>query len=737
MQKKKQISPTKIAKELQMKDNVNTVNNKLKRNFQMHQRLLAVLSSKKKNCVFLTITLLILTVVVSCCFFIYSQKVKTILFNNAQDQLLEVSLQTRDTLQIKFQNAITSMHGYATSLSKYGEFNQKDVYEILIKESKRHKFSNMAVSIKGGDTYYQDGMKLNISDQPYFIKAMQGMSSVTEIVQSPRDEKSVIIYAVPIYDNNNIIGVLHAETDITQFEELYTITSYNKNLYTYVITDKGEVILRPQNPLIDIEYNNLFEYLQTNNNFIDNIQNDFNKRVSNVSIITTQNEKKNFIAYSPLSQMNGWYTISFTQQEPILKQSNYIFLLSLYLMGFVIFIVVLIFIYIYSTKRNTNKQFEYIANTDYVTSGRSWNKFKLDAEEVLKKCTDKKFAFIYTNFKNFKIINDILGFGVGNQLLRHMVGTLSNHLDKEEPFTRINADRFGILLEYTTDTGIIDRLEKINQSICEFQSLYKIHFEMQVEFGIYKIKDITLPISTISDRALLALQSLNAGDSNFGFYNSSIRQKVIMEKELENEMQSALENREFVVYLQPKFDVHTEEIIGAEALVRWLHPHRGLIPPNQFIELFERNGFIVKLDYFMFEETCKLLRNWIDNGNKPIPISVNVSRVHLYNPNVAEELYSITLRYDIPPELIEIELTEGMSYDNTSMLLGIVNRLKAFNFTISIDDFGAGYSSLNMLKDLPVDILKIDRDFFSKAADEKRGREVIASIIDMAKRLDM
>ncbi|MEG2814497.1 MAG: EAL domain-containing protein, partial [Oscillospiraceae bacterium] len=297
---------------------------------------------------------------------------------------------------------------------------------------------------------------------------------------------------------------------------------------------------------------------------------------------------------------------------------------------------------------------------------------------------------------------------------------------------------FCLMIEYETDQSIIERLETISEKIQDFKKAHHMDFPLNAYFGIYKIKDKTLPAITMSDRALLALQTLSTtGECNYGFYNGSIRKRVLMEKELENDMQSALDNKNFLVFLQPKFSLETSKIVGAESLVRWLHPIRGLIPPSEFITLFEQNGFITKLDYYMFDATCKLIKQWIDDGKKPVPVSVNISRVHLYNPNLAEELYCITLRYNIPTNLIEIELTETMDFENLSILFGIVERLKKFDFTISIDDFGSGYSSLSMLKDLPVDVIKIDREFLSAAADEKRGRKVIESIIDMAKKLDM
>lgn len=695
-------------------------------------------NSKSKNYFLFGIIVAVFCVVLIFSFITYSKKVKMVLFENAQNQLLEVAYQTRDVLQTKFENAITTMHGYSTAFSKYDDFNQKEVYEILNKEIVRHNFAHMSISYPNGITYYEDGTTVNISNQSYFNRGMIGLSTVTEVIPSPRTQNPVVIYSVPIYRNNKIVGILQAENDLEQLEKSFSISAFDKNYYTYVITNTGQVVLHPQNENSESSLVNIFEYLKQNDNDINKISHDIDNRTSNVNLINVENSQKKFMAYAPLSQVNGWYAISFVNQEPILKQSNYIFTLTIMLLCIILSIIFIIFLYIYIIKRNTHKKFETLANTDSVTNCRSWHKFSIDAEEILRKNREKPYAYIYTNIENFKYLNDILGFEMGNKLLRHIVEILNEQLNKDEAFTRITADRFGILIEYLNDAEIIVRLDHINKLICQFQSLNKIQFEMKIDFGIYKIKDKTLSIATISDRALLAMQTLkNTPDSNYGFYNSSIRQKVITEKELENEMQSALDKKEFVVFLQPKFNLVTQDIIGAEALVRWLHPKKGLIPPNQFIELFETNGFIVKLDYYMFEESCRLLRTWMDNGNNPIPISVNLSRVHLYNPNVAEELFCIALRYNIPTSLIEIELTETMSFDNISMLLGIVNRLKSFNFTISIDDFGTGYSSLHMLKDLPVDILKIDRDFFSNAADEQRGREVIASIIDMAKRLNM
>ncbi len=568
------------------------------------------------------------------------------------------------------------------------------------------------------------------------MKAIKGISSVSKCLCSIIDKKRIIVYSVPVFKGNRVIGVLSAINQITTIEKSFFISKYNLNYNTYIINSNGDIILKSK----DTNDSNI-NILSTINNYgnnIDKFVKDIKNRDSNVRIIKDTNSKHQFVTYAPLEKINDWYLVSFVAQTPILKKSNYIITLTASLVALITFLLLIFFFYISFVRKSSRKTFEYLAYTDDLTGCRNWSKFVIDSLEMIKKSKDKQYAFVFSNIENFKYVNDIMGFEVGNDLLKFFSKTLDEQLEIGEPYTRINADRFGFIMEYTNDQALLNRLKKINDEISSFKSHSDIRVTLNVLYGIYKVKDKSLPISIMSDRALLAMQTIKTSrESNYGFYNSSIRQKALLEKQLESDMQEALDNKNFAVYLQPKFDLNTKKIIGAEALVRWLHPKRGIISPNEFIPLFENNGFITKLDYYMFESACKLLRKWIDKGKTPIPVSVNISRVHLYNQNLAEELYCTALRYDIPPKLIEIELTESIDFENISLLLQILYRLKSFDFTISIDDFGSGYSSLNLLKDLPVDILKIDREFLSQASDQKRGRQVIASIIDLAKHLDI
>ena len=205
-------------------------------------------------------------------------------------------------------------------------------------------------------------------------------------------------------------------------------------------------------------------------------------------------------------------------------------------------------------------------------------------------------------------------------------------------------------------------------------------------------------------------------------------------KQMEAEMSPALRNGEFQVYLQPKVNMITSKVFGAEALSRWVHPVEGIRSPLSYIPLFEENGFVVKLDMYVFEEICKLKQKWYSEGVSfaSIPISINMSRLHLFKKQFVDELFGIVSKYGVNPSEIEIEITESVYLNDYSELIQVVGSLQEYGFTVSIDDFGSGYSALNMLKDIPVDTIKIDKEFLQLSANTERGKKVIKNVIFFA-----
>ncbi|MEG1777956.1 MAG: EAL domain-containing protein, partial [Angelakisella sp.] len=254
----------------------------------------------------------------------------------------------------------------------------------------------------------------------------------------------------------------------------------------------------------------------------------------------------------------------------------------------------------------------------------------------------------------------------------------------------------------------------------------------------YVIGDNSISVEEMYNRATLAAKTCKGNYVEFfAYYNDSMSAALLAEQEITNEMNFALENGQFDIYLQPQYNIHTNTPCGAEALVRWIHPRKGILAPDDFIPIFERNGFITKLDYYVWEKTCQCLKKWKEQGIKPYPLSVNVSRVNIYNPNLVETMLKLVRKYELEPELLKLELTESGYTDNPAAMKKVMKQFQSNGFTIMMDDFGSGYSSLSLLKDITIDVLKIDMHFLSQTEDPGRGENIIASVIRMAKWLDI
>ncbi|WP_320127838.1 EAL domain-containing protein [uncultured Sphaerochaeta sp.] len=386
-------------------------------------------------------------------------------------------------------------------------------------------------------------------------------------------------------------------------------------------------------------------------------------------------------------------------------------------------------------KKENDSIYNELTSVDKLTNSYNINAFKRKAELLLEDTTSK-YAFILLDIDNFKLINDLFGFDQGDLLLKHIAGVLSHQMGLHEVFAHVTGDIFYILAEYVSKEALGRRLEKITEDILTFKFVSEPNFKMAVISGVFIIENSNISIETMSDRARLAARKMKGTHTSLhGFYNDDIRTQVIHEHEVESEMHQALKNNDFKVYLQPKYDFKVENIVGAEALVRWFHPIKGIIQPNLFIPLFEKNGFVTKIDMFVFEEICKKQQKWTAESRKPLIISINQSRLHLYNLAYIDSLKALIEKYDVNPGLMELELTESAFFGDRDIIFDVTRRLHEIGFRLSIDDFGSGYSSLNLLKDIFVDVVKLDREFFTESLNTARGKKIILSIVSMAKDL--
>jgi len=381
-------------------------------------------------------------------------------------------------------------------------------------------------------------------------------------------------------------------------------------------------------------------------------------------------------------------------------------------------------------------ELKYRAEHDVLTGILNKSKFFYNTRNMLNIFSMEDFVFIRIDIEKFQLINSFFGMDEGDNLLKYMADYLQN-VEKEYRYItygRIEADIFAVCFSYENEKEITDFVKKFTNQM----EKYPLDFDITLFFGVYLVKNRDLSINEMYDKANLASKNCKGNYiQNYFFYTKEMSEEIIKEQHIINNMKNALKNEEFVLYLQPKYELQRNSIAGAEVLVRWITADGRMISPGEFIPVFERNGFILKLDQYVWEKTCQLLAGWRDEGRKIFPVSVNISRVSLYNPKIVDVICGLTEKYNIPPEWLQLELTESAYTGNPKAIKEMMEQLQKKGFSILMDDFGSGYSSLNVLKDIAVDVLKIDMKFLDGSGDDGRSENILASVVRMAKWLNM
>lgn len=376
---------------------------------------------------------------------------------------------------------------------------------------------------------------------------------------------------------------------------------------------------------------------------------------------------------------------------------------------------------------------DYLATYDELTGIYNKQAFYAKTKEMLLDNPDKNFDLLRINIERFKVLNDLFGESTGDKLLRY-IGKFLKEINLPLCVSgRLYADNFVVC--YEAGKGDSRRMINTLQMVADS---FAINNRTILSFGLYRIDDKTLPVSVMCDRANMALWKAKGNFKNpYCEYDEKMRQQVLKEQKIINAMERAIQNKEFTLYLQPKYDIEKGTIIGAEALVRWISLENGFISPGDFIPVFENNGFVYEVDKFIWEESCRYLRKWLDEGREVHPISVNVSRIDLYDPKLVQHLVNLREKYQLPSQYLELEITESAYTEDPEQIITITRQLREAGFVILMDDFGTGYSSLNMLKDIQIDVLKLDMGFLKSSDYSAKGGNILTAILKMAESLKM
>lgn len=569
--------------------------------------------------------------------------------------------------------------------------------------------------------------------------AIEGTSSVSRLFESTISQQQVFAYSIPVYAEGRVIGVLSA----TDYMEIFSdILSGNTVLggggYIHLISSDGSFLLRSPHTVVQTNPATIYDGPYLSDSSVQEVQQAMAGQERVFSSFTYEGRSYPFLL-EPVG-LNDWYLFCVNTGDGLASYSTS-FTLTIGGMFTVLLLLVLFLMFRgYRLLQEYNRGLRRLAYFDSSTGAENAARFQQRLVEALGTGGGSVVAL---SLRQFPFIVEIFGKERAQRLLRHIKEILDRHMQKEEFFCRDSGDLFYLFLRDTEPEVIRSRLNALLQDLEHNAEISKLDYQLAFYCGVVSAPAGSQAAST-ADHLLtsvsFALDRAKGGyASTIWFFDTELHKKEELANYIESHMHQALLDQEFKMFLQPKKDLHTGKLGGAEALVRWSTASGRTIYPGQFIPLFERNGFCVKLDLYMVEQACRQIRSWMDRGIQPIPLSVNQSKLLFFEPNYVQTLTELVRAYNVPPHYITLEILEGLALENVEALNEKITQLQAEGFRISLDDFGSGFSSLNTLGKLKIDELKVDRAFLLEMSSQEQARVrlILKEIVQIARQLSI
>ncbi len=608
--------------------------------------------------------------------------------------------------------------------------------KLLEKVNENSGYSTLILADKKGRSISGSGIKLDgLFNKEYFKNSLAGQTCVSEPLTIDGAKKSVLAFSTPVYADGNVVAVLIGLYDANGLGSAFIPAIQDKG-YSYVYNQDGQVVASTESGNMDLTGDALYLFQEGSVVRYDTLEEVWKKTAKGLSghSVYKVNNEVWLIHYAPVG-INDWFIFTSVSDKILAKEDQSIFQnTALLATGVIAVLAALLFMVVYKQRQYAKSLYQ-TAYYDAKTGVPNLEKFKLDAAELLFRHPNAYFYFVQLDIHQFKMINEMCGVEAGNAVIANVTSVLSQFQCDTFAFGRMSADTFVWMDMLTQPTDIQNRMQAFEKAF-HMQDAPADNHKIEFHYGIYMAQREDAGIDAMLEKVNLAHgMARKQQGGNTCDYNDSLKIKLVQEKELENKMEAALANKEFVVYLQPKYHLETEMVVGAEALVRWQTDDRIVAYPNQFVPLFEQNGFIVKLDMYMLEQVCALIRSWMDAGKPLITVSLNFSRLFLTNEGFVEQMEAVVNRYQVPRQYFELEFTPSAVLNQEKWLQEVLHKLHDAGFILSLDNFGTGYSSLGLLKNLPVDAIKIDKAFFISNPYKTRSKTIVKNMTQMAKEL--
>lgn len=666
----------------------------------------------------------------------------------AQKYMKEIVLQYKNIIMAQIEGDMKALDMVAVLAGEDGTLDADTVLpyleDYLEEMNGRSDFIRMGVISSDCLGYFidTDGKRhygVDVGEEEFVRKTLTGQHVVSDITEDIMSPDFAIFYGVPVIHAGKVIGAVTATRTTSNLLEIISREIFDGIAFIHIVDQEGNFILRSDHAVIKKQMDNIFDEGEVSEDTRLSILADIKNGGDSFATFRYQGEAY-WVTFIPVG-INDWQLFCLVPQTFLNSNINAIFTVFLCVMICIIILFMILFLYIYKLLRREQQTLQILAYKDILTGADNRNCFVTELPKLLERPVD--YALVLMNVSGFKFVNEFFGFERGNALLQHIAQVLEKNIGEGERCYRDNADRFGLLLCYKGKEALIRRVTQIHREINAYIASPNQEYRINCNFGIHIIKAAEKKSNLLSldgaiNGALLALNSVNGNLANpVAFYDEEIHEKARRKVEIASQMHAALANGEFHMYLQPKYYLNDKTLHSAEALVRWYSADGTIHYPDDFIPIFEENGFITELDMFMLEEACRRVSEWTRQGYDMRPISVNQSRIFFYDEEYLDKFHEIVDQYHIDPSMIILEVTESVAMSNLERVKMVIKKLHNMGFSISMDDFGSGYSSLNTLKDLDIAELKLDRDFLSEQSTSKRGRIVIESVIHLAKALSI
>lgn len=694
-------------------------------------------ADRKRRYLILGCGMALLSVLLAAALFFFSSIVDGTIEEQSKEILSSTASRNVRMLEYEIGNKKILLERLVERNKELFQNDSQQVLDELEPMIELYEFYDMGIVLTDGTFYSVSGKTGDLSDYDFFQRTMKGDTVISSTMTADSDGTCVNLYCAPVIVDETPIGAIYAAYETEKFDSLFA-TPFSGNSYTYVTDSSGQVMITKNG-----NYGNLLENLaqEGGGNLREQEKMRHDMEEGREGSISYSFGEMRYAYYRP-TEINDWYVVTIVPVWAVMNRYDPIIDSTTILCAFVVVVFCLGAWLIVNQQRRQNRELEQLAYVDPLTGGKNNIRFLLDAADILEEQKEKQAAVLAVDINRFKMINEMLGVEAGNRAICSLEKTLLEHTEAGEVVGHRIADCFLALWLYQDRETLIRRLKRLCEALEALSgNLGQIHFQAAV--GVHEIcrkektSIDTSDVEQFCGSAMLAAQTLKSGHTtDFCFSSEEMRNRQLRNKIYEDEMYPALKQKEFVPWFQPKVDLKTGKICGAEALVRWQKQDGTLIPPGQFVPVFEANGFIEKVDQAVMDSVCQYLVEWKAKGIPTVPVSVNLSRTYLYSEHFARECRESLQKKHLETGELQFEVTETYAARDMEQLKTAIHALHNEGFTVLLDDFGTGYSSLLSLQELEFDILKLDCEFvwgIGKARTEK----ILEATIELAKSLHM